>query len=362
MDLSEAHDRIIREVDEDLRSNPRYNLFWEKLKPDEKENFIEVYQQWKAQYLVYGKWCKDQMPSFIDKAKKLAVEFLEEILQKKLYDLELLWRAEKMEIPGIEITDDFTYWELNIDNCPFLEPITDEEYGAMLDFIKLYVRFNLDLSTSGWRSTLMSFCSEKNEDDDNDDEYGDEDYEPFLRWPSFYNQRFRIPDYKKFLKDIREAKETAYHPIQETSSTTIKDPQDLRGAFADTFEMEKLFIKQFENKHFQALREAYENFNEWTDTNANYEDALDVLRIFPRNIPVEENDNWEMGLVEAADKLWKAELFRAMDQTYREYKKTGKLNLPESRILEYIKQCNIEEKEFIIKTRIERGEPGDLNF
>jgi hypothetical protein len=57
-----------------------------------------------------------------------------EIQQKKLFNAQCPWRADKVKLKGIKLTVDFNYWEDRIEHCPAIEPVTREE-------VDLYIRY-----------------------------------------------------------------------------------------------------------------------------------------------------------------------------------------------------------------------------
>lgn len=80
-----------------------------------------------------------------------AHKLLELILSKKLFNLELQWRAEEITIPGVEISDDSGCWSRDIGNCPFLGPITDREIEALKMFMRSH---NFEIKNWSWDSGL----------------------------------------------------------------------------------------------------------------------------------------------------------------------------------------------------------------
>ncbi len=123
-----AECKLIEETIEDLTTNEKYNEFFDLYAPFWRESFIKSYAHYKATLLRVG-------PLYLDQEEKRAVEFREDalpmlfmILQKKLFNLQCLWRAGKIELEGIESIYDFEAWEKDILRCPFIEPITREEW------------------------------------------------------------------------------------------------------------------------------------------------------------------------------------------------------------------------------------------
>ena len=56
-----------------------------------------------------------------------ATNHLNVIQHKKLFDKQCLWRAEKIKIDGLQLCCEFLQWENNILNCPFIDPVSEED-------------------------------------------------------------------------------------------------------------------------------------------------------------------------------------------------------------------------------------------
>ncbi len=65
----------------------------------------------------------------------LAFEHLKIIQQKKLFDAQCLWRAEQLTINEVEICYDFSIWENDILNCPFIESVSEDDINLYQDFL-----------------------------------------------------------------------------------------------------------------------------------------------------------------------------------------------------------------------------------
>src|SRR5687767_8395140 len=106
----------------ELMTNEIMLKFLEDAYPTSRESFISDYAHKTVQWLEWGpknaQWLEREDLSWVNDATGR----LKEIQQKKLFDMQCLWRAEKISIPAIEVSTDFDYWEEDIFNCPFLEP------------------------------------------------------------------------------------------------------------------------------------------------------------------------------------------------------------------------------------------------
>jgi hypothetical protein len=90
-----------------------------------------------------------------------AQECLLEIQRKKLLDTMCQWNANLFKHETIQCSWDFYYWDTMLLSCPFLTPITQQEYN-------LYLRFAAtDNFDYGRRVDLMECngCIDRQEDD-----------------------------------------------------------------------------------------------------------------------------------------------------------------------------------------------------
>jgi hypothetical protein len=124
------------DFEHDLRTYPPYLKFYENYDKTSIEKFIKDYSEKKAQWYKY----KDDLLSKADNERtqffKDAELFLTIILQKKLFNLQCLWRARQIELPFVEYTTDFEYFGKHILECPFLDPISEKEIEVAISFLK----------------------------------------------------------------------------------------------------------------------------------------------------------------------------------------------------------------------------------
>ena len=97
-------------------------------------NFVNYYARQKAMGIRFGVFYIRQNEKRDLKYYNEAEKNLWLIQQKKLFNQQCLWRAEKITLPEVEITADFQYWEEHIKVCSFLEPITEDEFNIFVDY------------------------------------------------------------------------------------------------------------------------------------------------------------------------------------------------------------------------------------
>jgi hypothetical protein len=110
---------------EDLRVNPRYQDYLKDFSQKSVAEFIkdlarEKYRLHKDKNSIYSS-AEYRQSQFLTAAE----DFLGVILQKKLFNVQCLWRANMIEIPKLTSVYDFKYFGSHIWDCPFIEPITE---------------------------------------------------------------------------------------------------------------------------------------------------------------------------------------------------------------------------------------------
>ena len=124
------------EIEFDLRNNPMYKNFFAAYPPPDVEEFIKAYSSRKVTWINWGKYYyehnEDQQLRFLN----LAESCLWQIQQKKLFNLQCQWRAEKIKLPGVTNSLDFRCWEFNIKHCSFLPAVTQWEFDLYMDYIR----------------------------------------------------------------------------------------------------------------------------------------------------------------------------------------------------------------------------------
>src|ERR1051325_4459109 len=102
------------EIKAELQQNEKLKAFLEGAYPDSRAEFIDAYAAEKVNWLDWGPKFKEWLEKEDLQWVEDATDRLKEIQQKKLFDAQCLWRAEKLEIPEIKVTYDFYTWEGDI--------------------------------------------------------------------------------------------------------------------------------------------------------------------------------------------------------------------------------------------------------
>ncbi|PJJ48538.1 hypothetical protein [Hymenobacter chitinivorans] len=119
-----------------LRTDPRYQPYFAGYTPASIEAFIQHYARHKVS-------CLEQGPGMVKFRLHQVIEYQEEayerlfdVQRKKLFDLQVRWRAGEITLPGVQTYQQFEAWQRNgIHRCPFLPPITRAEYELYRDWL-----------------------------------------------------------------------------------------------------------------------------------------------------------------------------------------------------------------------------------
>lgn len=122
-----------------LLQNPEVQIFFDRYRKFSVENFCNRYADFKKASLRYGSTYRESKERRETEDIDLAMEQIEMIQQKKLFDLQCLWRAGMIDIPQIRSVCEFQMWEYGI-LAPFwslfLKPRLNGMQNSFPDWMK----------------------------------------------------------------------------------------------------------------------------------------------------------------------------------------------------------------------------------
>jgi len=296
-----------------------------------------------------------------------AEELLELILQKKLFNMQLQWRAGKLNIKGIDIAYDFQFWESHIASCPFIAPIEEHEVEILKDFLLRSSDYEdmLEHSYLSWQDydTIM----EKDKDGLPDD---------MPAWYDYYDMRMGtsalliLPNHKGAKEDYY-MENNAKAMQQENPPTTNPILYDSRPYLSGYGKELTKFINSCEtDAHFVELFKYYDYAN--TDKNHRSEDdvesAIDTLSNADRPVYLSSHLQWDDAIVEGANKYKATKIAEALDAAYEEYLLRRDLGISGNLTTEEIHKKNHKDiicahyRKAILNGRKFCGEPEDFNY
>lgn len=321
------------ELKAELQQNEKFMKFLEKGYPTSREDFLDEYARAKVSWMEWGPkekvWLeKDDLKWVEDATDRLA-----EILQKKLFDVQCQWRAEKIQIPQIKLTFDFNYWEDNIFNCPFIETVNEKDVEIYLQYLN---SFNFE-NEQGWFSRWQDYREIKEAYNDNSD------MRNFPEWYDFHNGRTGLSVYL-LLPDTRGEKEEFYlhlwredaHKKSEEQKKKMEEekkqqaadlnlpltPQTDRRPRLDYHKKGWMtwFVNTFEDKQTQEIFKRFGGERAFDEYDDYVEEDLDILGKAGKPIPVEAWFDWKEAIHKAADKYRREKIIEALPQAFEQYR------------------------------------------
>jgi len=350
--------KMINEIRSDLKTNPQYKNFFDKYNPLSVESFIDNYAIRKSRYLTFGEMLSKNEENTMLRQQIEADERLWEIQRKKLFDLECRWRAEQIEIEQIEISADFEFWSKNIENCPFLEKITEDDYELYLEYLLSdgFYDYNLDFSWMGYVDIKQSLSEDGN----------------IPPWYEFYDIH-KGTGSLLFLPDIRGEKEEYYLNLWKKNIAETKKKQKKKSVTLDSrprlygYDLSVIenFIKKFENKRLLEYFKLYEK--ELNKSNDEVDQAIQILKESDEMIPIESHYDWRSAVIQAARRLEQRKIADSFKQAYKKYLYRDRVGIAHEihsneNSIEWVKDWVEELKREIIEARRMNNEPANLNF
>jgi hypothetical protein len=347
---------------EEIKSNAAITEYLNKFHPKSVEEFITSYVSLKHDWHTYG-------PNYLEESEQKSIKWIDIasahlpiILQKKLFDVQCLWRAEQLDIPELKLCCEFRAWEENILNCPFIEPLTEDD-------IELYQSFLLQCPLD--EGIYDNYIDWQDMDKLRKAFKDDPDSGNFPEWYEFFNIR-RGTDTLMLLPDIRGQKEEFYIALCREERREINREKweeeernrDKRPSIA-TYKKEDLtaFVSRFEGGESKRLYDAYN----YCRDHLNKKDILDwELRLMwdaEEPVPIQAHSDWKTAIKNAARTYERKKVAEALPQAWEQYRMNIDLGIgfpvTDPKTENWIVNMF---KETILRGRVLNGEPEDLMF
>ena len=124
-----------QKIMEQLQTNPDIQNYFKNYNEYSVEQFIACYCQQKTYWHQHGDFHLKLQEQDELKWIEAAWWHMEVIQQKKLFDIQCMWRAEQVELPGVKLCVDFGYWQQNVLNCSFIDVITEDEIDLYRQYL-----------------------------------------------------------------------------------------------------------------------------------------------------------------------------------------------------------------------------------
>lgn len=352
------------QIRKDIAENTAMQAYLKEFSQADVSNFLSMYVHKKAIWLNYaGRYIGGEDEDALQWVTR-ASRHLELIQQKKLFDLQCHWRAEKITIPGVQTTADFLVWEYNILNCPFIEPVSTDD-------IELYAEY-LAIENPDTRHSIYGDYDPLQAYDEIIEAYNtDNANRNFPEWYEFYNGRRGTGVYM-LLPDTRGQKEKLYIDIaieQERTESNYTAPspgEKYKSLPYINDEHFDWFVKTFESKQVQELYKAWQWHTRTRDKEEEMKYYIDTLMEANEPVAMPANYNWQEAIKQAANSHVNKKIAEALPEALEQYLMKLQMNIGFSNhedkmhsTFNYIKKFT---EERILRGRKLSGEPEDFNF
>lgn len=355
--------KLEKKIRQEVAANESMQTFFAQFNPESVNRYIDKYINEKTGWLAHGKtfarWRDQNELQWMEQAW----QHLEVIQHKKLFDAQCLWRAGKVHFDEVEIYFDFEVWGKNVLNCPFIEPITEDDIALYSQFLRT-VETDDEYFDSDWQNHYMYKGREE-------DEFAFE----LPEWYTYENlyrgkELLILPDlrgdreenYRKLAINQRmekEALERAANP-----PTPPADPRPPLNSYDETYNME-WFVKTFEQKEDVKLFEAMQWWDGVRQNEESFEEALKLLVEANEPIPIEAHSDFREAIVLAAAAFKARSVAEALPKAFDEYTFRREAGLPfdfDEMDFEEMKSLRKSYTSQIITGRKLLGEPGNLKY
>ena len=341
----------------ELADNEAVQQYFKNYRADDVADFIKSYVSKKYLWHKFDDFYKEMEDKNQSQWINAAHDHLGLILQKKLFDLQCFWRAEQMELKGIEICFDFGVWGHDIFNCPCIEPITKNEIEMYQDYlnegdVKFY-RFGLGEDWQNYRELKKAY---------------DEDASYIHPWYEFHdlrtgnNKLLLLPNIRgekeQFYINLCRENEKKNEPIVEQTAATI-DSQPM----LTTFNKKTLsyFVKTFEDR---AVQNNYKYCTQGieSETLIHYEQIVKKLLNVDELVPIKAHNDFKEALDMAYHEYRCKKIMEHLPLAHEQYL----LNIKMGFSFETKDNIFREDRPFymkrILEGRVLNGEEGNLDF
>ncbi|MEO5572050.1 MAG: tetratricopeptide repeat protein [Bacteroidia bacterium] len=367
--------QIAKDFEDDLQNNALYKEYFAKYSPESVTHFIHLYARHKEMLVSSGDaYMKEKEEREEEYLLKDANNIFDLILQKKLFNMQLLWRAEQLTIPQVQISYDFEMWSQTdygtYTECPFIDEVTSEDIQVMKQFL---ADSNFSDSTKWWMHGWQDYKELTQR-------FGDDDMEFMPEWYEFYDSRMGTGSLLT-LPDLRGDKEENYKNMyrdwkNKQPNDPLPPPADQPLYISDIFPNDNeysAFMNVFENNYLNLLQKRHCEEFEYPDKyypKDRLEDAILELEHAKVPVYVEGGMLWHEAIILAARKYKNNLMAEKLDEVYHDYLMKRELlsgipvsNGPDGSAGGTLRDLNRATfAEQILKGRELNGEPRDFNF
>ena len=329
----------LEQIKDDLRTNERYRLYFDNYDPNSIEGFIEKYADIKyevfSQYDHFEKWYERWETQFVTNADT----YIDRIMQKKLFNLQCQWRAGLIELPHIQMAEDFAYWSFHIRDCPCVPIVTPEEVDLCIKFLESeYDHFD---KMFFFGNKFQDYEKFKNclDAEENEESIVSESGMPYINVtpiPQLYTffdtyqgtgSLINLPDVRGPIEDkyrrLGARIESEQRKREKEEQDRLNPPPPWVSSYvkptmhALPWELKKFVDETEDSASQKAFMYIYEARN--MEYDGEFEDAVCYLTGHKGTIPIEANENWREAVILALQKYRQQKTIEMLPHAYEMY-------------------------------------------
>ncbi len=301
----------------ELDNSEAVQNYFKKFNKASVDTFRENYVRLKSYWYTSSEHNTDKNESEQLQWIHSAFGHLEVIQQKKLFDAQCLWRAEKVLYKEVEICEDFVFWQYDILNCPFIDPVDQDD-------IRLYAQYlqsNNAEEEVGYVDSWQSYDELKEASENNDSD------EEFPEWYGFHNNH-TSSSALLLLPDIRGEKEAFYYRLcfNEHRDENIKKQEEYNrdrdtrpSLYYFDPKVVEYFVTTFENRKVQNIYKEYTHANRYSDKEDRLNEIIQELLYTDEVVPIEAHYDWYQALELALKKYRCRKIAEALPAALEQY-------------------------------------------
>lgn len=323
-------------------------------------NFIEHYL--KQKHLWYRHPQRDRLENEDQQLRwiNLASNHLKIILQKKLFDAQCLWRAEQVSFTEVSICYDFVVWEANILNCPFIEPLNENDLDQYIHFLSENKTDPCILNEGRWQDHRQISAAHNGENDGT--------FPDWYQYNNNYTGRsslLLLPDKKGEREALYLSLNNADKKLQYSQQLLNEKVKNDDRPWIDYYNEKyiKWFVTNFENKEVKAIYKEFSWKNRTQDRGKAILHLTQELLEAEEPIAMEPNEDWFEALRHTVKNYRTKKLIEALPIVWEQYQINIKscIGFPSENKSQY-EEVRSFTAEAIMNGRVLNGEPEDLHY
>lgn len=349
-------------------ANPAAKAWLDQFQPSDVPGFLDKYYDSRQFWLTYGKNRAKDRQYWLTVDQSQAEMALFYIQQKKLWDLQVQWRAGSAVVPEVRHCADWEMLEMRIRNLDFLPPITADEVEILKEWLLDYRLCPNVYFQTPWQK--YSYYVHRNKPGD------------IAELPSLYDywdMRHKVVPLWRILPDSRSGKEWKYafaarqaayakHQAENPSppqQLPHHDENDRRPWLNIYGEQTNEFIKIVDDHKVLEYKLALEEHNR-LEGDHDLKNAIEKLQNAQEPVPIEANEDWREGVIRTAWKYERKRLVKAVDVAFQNYEFNRSLGIsypePDPARTEYLRKELDYVAGEILDGRELMGEPRNFDF